>query len=382
MPHFKLPDVGEGLTEAEIISWKVAVGDVVKVNDVLVDIETAKSIVELPSPFAGEVTELLVAEGETVHVGTPIVGIGTTVDAPAESNHGEAAAEKAPERQAMLVGYGPSSEVPTRRRRIHARAESSAPAPVEPSVEDLVESPLEAPVGTRPMARPPVRKLAKDLGIDLSSVPTAGEIVTRADLEAFARSLADTELETPAETPSSTPTAAPAASDSGDVRVPIKGVRKMTAQAMVSSAFTAPHVTEWVTVDVSETVRLVENLRADRAFDGLKVSPTVVVAKAVCLAMRRTPELNSSWDEAAQEIVLKGVGQPRHRCGHRPRPRRPQHSVRGIDDDAPAGCGAHRPDRHGPFWPHPARADERWHVHDHQRGRVRRRWRHPDPESG
>ena len=182
MPHFKLPDVGEGLTEAEIISWKVAVGDVVKVNDVLVDIETAKSIVELPSPFAGEVTELLVAEGETVHVGTPIVGIGTTVDA---SSQADAAAEKAPERQAMLVGYGPSSEVPTRRRRTHARAESAHPRPSSPRSRTSSSRRSTLP-GTRPMARPPVRKLAKDLGIDLSSVPTAGEIVTRADLEAFA----------------------------------------------------------------------------------------------------------------------------------------------------------------------------------------------------
>ncbi|MGB9013635.1 MAG: dihydrolipoamide acetyltransferase family protein [Aeromicrobium sp.] len=304
MPHFKLPDVGEGLTEAEIISWKVAVGDVVKVNDVLVDIETAKSIVELPSPFAGEITELLVVEGETVQVGTPIVGIGTTADAPASSDQSDVAAEKAPERQAMLVGYGPSSEVPTRRRRTHARTESTAPAPVEPSAEELVEPSLEARVTTRRMARPPVRKLAKDLGIDLASVPTSGEIVTRADLEAFARS--QSEAESAAATPSASVTTPPAASDAGDVRVPIKGVRKMTAQAMVASAFTAPHVTEWVTVDVSETVQLVESLRADRAFAGLKVSPTVVVAKAVCLAMRRTPELNSSWDEAAQEIVLKG----------------------------------------------------------------------------
>jgi pyruvate dehydrogenase E2 component (dihydrolipoamide acetyltransferase) len=278
MPQFKLPDVGEGLTEAEIVTWKVAVGDVVKVNDVLVDIETAKSIVELPSPFAGEVTELLVGEGDTVTVGTPIVGIGADAPAPPAQEPDAQPAQSSGDRQAMLVGYGPSSAAPTRRRRTHARAESTPPAPVE------------APVSTRPLARPPVRKLAKDLGIDLAAVPSSGEIVSRADVEAFHAS--------------STHAAPPSATDE-DVRVPIKGVRKMTAQAMVSSAFTAPHVTEWVTVDVSQTMRLVERLRADRAFDGLKVSPTVVVAKAVCLAMRRTPELNSTWDEQAQEIVLK-----------------------------------------------------------------------------
>jgi len=320
MPHFKLPDVGEGLTEAEIVSWKVSIGDVVKVNDVLVDIETAKSIVELPSPFAGEVTELLVSEGDTVTVGTPIIGIGTTAAQPEPAPEAEAEAETtdeaAPERQAMLVGYGPSSAAPTRRRRAHARSESVETVPAEPAVSTPAESavpisaesavPISAesavPISaesaaTRPMARPPVRKLAKDLGIDLASVPCAGDIITRADVEAFAGSRDAT--------PATTAVAVPVAV-AGDVRIPIKGVRKMTAQAMVSSAFTAPHVTEWVTVDVSEMMQLVERLRADRAFEGLKVSPTVIIAKAVCLAMRRTPELNSSWDEAAQEIILKG----------------------------------------------------------------------------
>jgi len=151
------------------------------------------------------------------------------------------------------------------------------------------------------MARPPVRKLAKDLGIDLAAVPAAGDIITRADVEAFAGKRDSTPP--PGEW---TPPPAAAPDAAGDVRIPIKGVRKMTAQAMVSSAFTAPHVTEWVTVDVSEMMGLVERLRADRDFKDLKVSPTVIIAKAVCLAMRRTPELNSSWDEGAQEIVLKG----------------------------------------------------------------------------
>jgi pyruvate dehydrogenase E2 component (dihydrolipoamide acetyltransferase) len=300
MPHFKLPDVGEGLTEAEIVSWKVSIGDVVKVNDVLVDIETAKSIVELPSPFAGEVTELLVSEGDTVTVGTPIIGIGTTAAQPEPAPEAETTEEAAPERQAMLVGYGPSSAAPTRRRRAHARSESVETVPAEPAVSTPAESavPISAEsAATRPMARPPVRKLAKDLGIDLASVPCAGDIITRADVEAFAGSRDAT--------PATTAVAVPVAV-AGDVRIPIKGVRKMTAQAMVSSAFTAPHVTEWVTVDVSEMMQLVERLRADRAFEGLKVSPTVIIAKAVCLAMRRTPELNSSWDEAAQEIILKG----------------------------------------------------------------------------
>jgi pyruvate dehydrogenase E2 component (dihydrolipoamide acetyltransferase) len=250
MPEFRLPDVGEGLTEAEIVSWRVSVGDTVQVNDVIVEIETAKSLVELPSPFAGEVTALLASEGDTVEVGHPIIAIGE-------------------ERQAMLVGYGPRAEASVRRRRPVA-----APVPQA--------TPVRA--AHRPLAKPPVRKLAKDLGVDLSAIEAAGDIITRADVQAAA---------------------APPAEAGGDVRVPVKGVRKATAEAMVRSAFTAPHVTEWVTLDVSRTMELVARLKADRAFAGVKVSPTSIVAKAICLALRRTPELNAQWDDEAREIVVK-----------------------------------------------------------------------------
>lgn len=315
MPEFKLPDVGEGLTEADIVTWRVKPGDVIKVNDVLVDIETAKSIVELPSPYAGEVGELLVAEGDTVTVGTPVIRIGGADEAaaPAEAAPKAVAAdEPKAERQAVLVGYGAVADTTTRRRRRSAGgpsrvasvdtekvAERGAPQPpVEqpsaPSPETAVPAPQVPP---RTLARPPVRKLAKDLGIDLASVPCEGDFVTRAEVEAFAAN------------GSSTPAAsapAPVMTTADDVRVPIKGVRKMTAQAMVDSAFTAPHVTEWVTVDVTRTVELVDRLKADRRFKDVKMSPTVIIAKAICLAMRRTPELNSAWDEAAQEIVMKG----------------------------------------------------------------------------
>jgi pyruvate dehydrogenase E2 component (dihydrolipoamide acetyltransferase) len=272
------------------------VGDTVKVNDVIVDIETAKSIVELPSPYAGVVTALLVDEGTTVPVGTPIIAIGDRQAADAFSStatagsivEGESApapAEEEPERQAVLVGYGPRSGAPTRRRKAGV-----APRDVEQTY----------PAPARALAKPPVRKLAKDLGIDLAEVPCDGPVVTRADVEAYATSRNGG---TPA-APVATTTPAPSAGE--DVRIPIKGVRKWTADAMVTSAFTAPHVTEWVTVDVSRTMELVARLKTDRAFSDVKVSPTLIVAKAVCLAMRRTPELNSQWDGDAQEIVLKG----------------------------------------------------------------------------
>ncbi|WP_437340237.1 dihydrolipoamide acetyltransferase family protein [Aeromicrobium stalagmiti] len=301
MREFKLPDVGEGLTEAEIITWRVAVGDVVAINDILVEIETAKSLVELPSPYAGEVRSLLVSEGDTVQVGTPIIAIGGespsevfgrvetagAIVGGADSSHAAAApVAEAPERQAMLVGYGPRTDAPVRRRRTF-----DAPARVASvDVEKVPE-----PVG-RPLAKPPVRKLAKDLGIDLRHVPSTGDVVTRAEVQAFAGA----RDEQPA---SAAPVAASV--DGDETRIPIKGVRKFTAEAMVRSAFTAPHVTEWVTLDVSRTMELVATLKKNRAFDGLKVSPTLIVAKAICLAMRGTPELNARWDDEAQEIVVK-----------------------------------------------------------------------------
>jgi 2-oxoisovalerate dehydrogenase E2 component (dihydrolipoyl transacylase) len=265
VPEFVLPDVGEGLTEAEIVSWRVAEGDTIAVNDVIVEIETAKSLVELPSPYAGEVTGLLVAEGDTVEVGRPIISIG-------------AATEVVPPRQAMLVGYGPRAETSVRRRR-----QSVPVAVAEPAAPALV----------RPLARPPVRKLAKDLGVDLSALGAAGTVITRADVEAAAAARGE-----PVEP-------APPVEAAGDLRIPVKGVRRATAEAMVRSAFTAPHVTEWVTLDVSATMDLVASLKQQRQFAGVKMSPTVVVAKAICLALRRTPELNARWDEQAQEIVVK-----------------------------------------------------------------------------
>ncbi len=310
MSEFRLPDVGEGLTEAEVLTWHVAVGDVVEVNQTIVDIETAKSVVELPSPFAGEVTALLVPEGTTVPVGTPIIAIGgptgpvvpddasslVEADAPADDEvpADQPAGEK---REPVLVGYGVRT-ASTRRRR---RKGDGTPSVPESSGGVTTLEPAAQPAGraddVRALAKPPVRKLAKDHGVDLLDVPCDGPVVTRADVEAFIAGRRPT---------AASPAATPVRSVEADTRIPVKGVRKATAQAMVSSAFTAPHVTEWVTLDVSATMELVERLKADRRFAGVKVSPTLVVAKAVCLALSRTPELNASWDEAAQEIVLKG----------------------------------------------------------------------------
>jgi len=282
--EFKLPDPGEGLTEAEIVTWHVKPGDTVKVNDVIVEVETAKSLVELPVPFAGTVSALHVAEGDTVEVGTSIISIDDGASSaetppPAEDvEEGLIGGTTSTGRTAVLVGYGVKQTEAKRRPR-------SMPA-----------SQPEAPTGERlrALAKPPVRKLAKDLGVDLGSVAPTGDggVVTRADVEAAAGGAAG---------------AAAGFTEPGEreTRVPVKGVRKMTAQAMVSSAFTAPHVTEWVTVDVTATMDLVERLKKDPEFRDVKVTPLLVLAKAMCLAARRNPGVNATWDEDAQEIVLK-----------------------------------------------------------------------------
>ena len=345
MNEYKLPDVGEGLTEAEIVTWKVKVGDVIKVNDIVVEIETAKSLVELPSPYAGTVQALLVPEGETVAVGTPIVRIGegaaaetpaetpaapapAAASAPAEIDLSNPAATGGGENQ-TLVGYGPRETHAKRRpRRGAATPSTDAGAATQLQLQgaftpggaestDVVEGQeaavpatpaahTDGPAPVRTLAKPPVRKLAKDLGIDLRSVTPTGPngTVTREDVQSHSPSSA------PAPAPTSEPmpspaVAAPARTGERETREPIKGVRKMMAQAMVDSAFSAPHVTEWVTVDVTKTMKYVEKLRGNRAFADVKVSPLLVVAKAVCLAMRRTPEINATWDDAAQEVVFK-----------------------------------------------------------------------------
>lgn len=282
--RFALPDVGEGLTEAEIVSWKVKAGDAVAVNDVLVEIETAKSIVELPSPWAGTISELLVAEGDTVDVGAPIVVVddGTGGAAPTASAPAPSAVTPdgdADESPATLVGYGTKEAAPRRRR---PAATAGAPAPVEP------------PANRSVLAKPPVRKLARDLGVDLAAaVPTGpGRTVSRADVLALVPSA-------PVETPRRFE------KHPRERHVPIRGVRKATAAAMVESAFSAPHVTVFTTVDATRTMKLVQRLKTDPEFAGIRVSPLLLVAKALIVAVRRNPDINSTWDEKNQVIVVK-----------------------------------------------------------------------------
>lgn len=397
MFQMKLSDPGEGLTEAEIVSWRVAVGDEVKVNDIVVEVETSKSLVELPVPVAGKIAELLASEGDMVEVGAPILLVDDgsddeadpAEDAADEGDPAEDAADDAP--GPMLVGYGPSGAATGGRRRRRTKSESSSNGPgqasealhglyaqetpsrraddVKPGQAIKAESrgdPLPGPgvppdsaalpvlvgggSGGPTLAKPPVRKYARQLGVNLDEVTGTGPSgsITRGDVEAaaaienikaaqeFQRNqsasegpssrtgwqdegrLMDEEPSTGFSSGNGRQTGSAggpqfgyfgggrSSSENHDRREPIRGVRKVTAQAMVDSVTRHVHVTEWVTVDVTETMQLLEQLKQRREFAGLRVSPLLMYARAVCLAMSTNPVINASWDEENQEIVYHG----------------------------------------------------------------------------
>jgi 2-oxoisovalerate dehydrogenase E2 component (dihydrolipoyl transacylase) len=295
--QFRLPDVGEGLTEAEILGWSVAVGDEVKVNQVLVEIETAKAAVELPSPFAGVVRDLLVQAGSTVDVGTPIISIETADAEPAAPAARSGSTAQETKREPVLVGYG-VAESSTKRRTRSKSGHSPATevvVPVEPVVKPVEPVVEVVAKPTYVLAKPLVRKLAKDLGVDLTTITPEREdgVITREQVERAAAPVSAVSR--------------PIVPAGETRRVPVKGVRKATAAAMVASAFTAPHVTEFLTLDVTRTMKLVARLKELPDYADVKVSPLLLVAKALIAGVARHPEVNASWDEAAQEIVIHGA---------------------------------------------------------------------------
>ncbi len=317
LAFFNLPDVGEGLTEAEIVSWKVKPGDTVSVNQVIVEIETAKSLVELPCPFAGVVSELLYAEGDTVEVGKPIISatvsdgaVGATTSpvanaaaaVSAASAHqlvaDTAASVSTEEKTPNLVGYGVAAgHGAATRRRPRAATPAASPVVASPAVSSpVIAAPVLAQAGSSDdnvLAKPPIRKLAKDLGVNLSSVVASGAQgeVTREDVVGAAtQASVFRNLSTPA---------APSAREE---RIPVKGIRKAIASAMVQSAFTAPHVSIFVDVDATRTMEYVKRLKASTDFAGVKVTPLLIMAKAMIWAVRRNPTVNSTWTD--EEIIV------------------------------------------------------------------------------
>ena len=286
--RFPLPDVGGGLTEAEIVTWKVKVGDQVTVNQTICEIETAKSLVELPCPFEGEVTELLAQEGDTVEVGTAIIAVRTTggpvIDAPiAEAD--EEADTGAEYKIPTLVGYGDAGEAKSRRKR------AVSVAPVATSIP--VSMVMAAAASDTVLAKPPIRKLAKELGVDLSALTGTGSHgeITREDVIGGASQASVFKNLTTPQVPTER-----------EERIPVKGVRKAIATAMVKSAFTAPHVSIFVDVDATRTMEYFKRLKSSVDFAGIKVTPLLIMAKAMIWAVRRNRMVNSTWTD--EEIIV------------------------------------------------------------------------------
>ncbi|NLU77921.1 2-oxo acid dehydrogenase subunit E2 [Micromonospora sp. HNM0581] len=335
--EFNLPDLGEGLTEGEILAWLVKVGDTIELNQPIVEVETAKAAVEIPAKWAGQVQAIFHPEGSTVEVGSPIIAIDTDPDAgpvqgsttgapasdrPVPSAASLAAVEVAPAegavepgliggpapggRTAVLVGYGPRTTAAKRRPRKDTAQVTSVPVQSPPA--QVVSAPVP-PTATPAngngrhsgpvLAKPPVRKLARDLGVDLGALTGTGPSgsITRDDVQRAAA---------PAVEPSTVTTSVSSAASFGtdrEQRIPVKGVRRLTAENTSRSAFTAPHVTEFLTVDVTRAMKALNRLRERREWRDVRVSPLLLVAKAVLLAVRRHPMVNSSW--AGDEIVVK-----------------------------------------------------------------------------
>lgn len=275
--EFLLPDLGEGLEDAELVAWRVAAGQPVELNQPLAEVNTAKALVEIPSPWAGVVETLHAAEGEVVRVGAPLVSIRTEAAEAAEAAEEGAAvseeggADTRPHRQAVLVGYGVADEEP---------AASAAP-------EGAPEARGRGPV----RATPPVRSLARDLGVDLASVRGTGPDgrVTREDV---LRAKEGTGPAAPA----------PGPAPEGGVRVvAVRGTRRMVAEAMARSVREIPHVTTWLTVDATWLQAFRDEVGRDA---GEPVSPLPIVVKALAEICRAHPLLNASFDAAVSEIRI------------------------------------------------------------------------------
>jgi 2-oxoisovalerate dehydrogenase E2 component (dihydrolipoyl transacylase) len=277
--EFLLPDLGEGLEDAEVVGWKVKEGDRVELNQTLVEVNTAKALVEIPSPWEGVVEKLHAADGDVVKVGQPLVTF--RVDDAAEQSHEtvqageevgpEAAEDAKPKRRAVLVGYGVTEE------------EEPAAAPGEPRGAG------ERRTGPVP-ASPPVRRLAKEMGVDLAAVTGTGldGRVTREDVLAAAASGERTLQPQPTD---------------GDERVPVRGVRRLVAQKMARSAREIPHVTTFLTVDATN----LEAFRGDlQEQTGSRLTALPIVVRGFIEVIKQFRALNASFDAEASEIVLRG----------------------------------------------------------------------------
>ncbi|MER5958467.1 dihydrolipoamide acetyltransferase family protein [Streptomyces sp. NPDC001893] len=309
--EFKLPDLGEGLTEASIVTWLVQVGDVVAVDQPVVEVETAKAMVEVPCPYGGVVTARFGEEGSELPVGSPLLTVA--VGTPAEGEGDDEGSGN------VLVGYG-TAAAPARRRRVRRQDDVPAAAPAAPTRIAPSASPAPAPEATPrsgpvPVISPLVRKLAREHGLDLRELPGSGPdgLILRADVESAMREtvqvrahVAETEAAAPTQAPTQAPAQAPAqvptpSDTSADgIRVPLRGIRGAVADKLTRSRREIPDATCWVDADATEFMHA---RVAMNAAGGEKISVLALLARICTAALARYPELNSRVDLAAREVV-------------------------------------------------------------------------------
>jgi len=374
---FLLPDLGEGLAEAEVVAWKVALGDTVVIDQVVVEVETAKAVVEVPTPYAGVVEALHGVAGATVIVGSPLITIAATAGAAVPSapgtppSHEQHREEERAGSGNVLIGYGTSEASTPRRRRVRPDAtEPSARAEAPPATT----TPRAAPAPTARVLSPVVRKLARENNLDISTLDGSGlgGVIRRCDVEAAISMGA--------------PRPAAEAPDGGEPapveRIPLTGFRKAVADKLSTSRREIPDATTWVDVDATELMNARRAINASLPDE--PISLLALLARLCIAGLAEFPELNSTVDNGRQEILRyrhvnlgiaahpARIGRPRYRRGRHPDHRR---AIGGAprDDDTGQGRQAH------------TRPPRRRHVHIEQLRRVRGRWVHADhqpPRSG
>jgi 2-oxoisovalerate dehydrogenase E2 component (dihydrolipoyl transacylase) len=313
MPAFLLPDLGEGLTEAEIVTWHVQAGDTVTVDQPIVEVETAKAVVEVPVPFAGRVAALHGQPGDVVAVGAPLVTVDTA-DRFAEpgvitsaAGRDQAAPDQAVGSGNVLIGYGTSSG--RRRRHRATRSSATVPAPRSPAAGTAAMSasgvPAIAANGRLPVASPLIRRLARNAGVDLAAIRGSGRdgLITRADVDEAinARQAEPAPVPEPARAvPEPAPAVPPAVGSAEATRIPIRGLRKSVADKLSRSRREIPEATVWVDVDATEMLRLRATLNADESAP--KISLLALLSRFTILALHRYPELNAKIE--GDEIVM------------------------------------------------------------------------------
>lgn len=309
--NFKMPELGEGLHEGEIVKWHVKPGDSVKEDDIIMDVQNDKAVVEVPSPVTGKIVDIKIAEGTLTTVGTVLAVIDVVGELPPESIHGggDHAAEAAP-----APASAPAAEAP-------AAAAPAAAAPVVEAAAPAAAPAAGAVVSANPnevLATPSVRKFAREQGIDLKQVSGTGKHghITRDDVASFKQGGGQAEAAAPAAeaavdaaAPASSaaekPVAAVVSGDRVEERVPLKGMRRAIANAMVKSVYTAPHVTLMDEVDVTELIALREKAKPMMEKKGIKVTYLPFIVKALTAAVRQYPELNASIDDEKSEVIYK-----------------------------------------------------------------------------